>query len=342
MKDDAAPQDLSQGFGPKGIGRRGFLTLTAAGPFMPMVFGVTNRAAQAAAAAPVMLGAYVQIGTDNSITVVIGSTEMGQGIMTGMAQLVAEELQVDWSQVHADHALASALWPNPYGNPIFGAQVTGGSTSMMGWYLPMRTAAAIVRDTLLAAAKKKYGGTWTLGQSGTVVSGATTHKFSDLLDVAATITPPTTAALATTTKFIGKTINRLDIPSKVNGTAVFGMDVKVAGMMFATVVHPPVIGSTVKKMPTSVAHSTLVNLGTTVGVVASDTWTAMNAANQIAGQITWTLPADTNAVDSTSLTNMAKSLLTSTTVPVEVAETAGTPNPNSGAVTIDATYSLPF
>ena len=94
-KDDAAPQDVPQGVETKSIGRRGFLTLTAAGLFMPMVFGVTNRAAQAASAAPVMLGAYVQIGTDNSNNVVIGSTEMGQGIMTGMAQLVAEELQVD-------------------------------------------------------------------------------------------------------------------------------------------------------------------------------------------------------------------------------------------------------
>ena len=162
------------------------------------------------------------------------------------------------------------------------------------------------------------------------------------MDVAATITPPTTAKLATTTKFIGKSMDRLDIPSKVNGSAVFGMDVKVAGMMSATVVHPPVIGSTVKKMPTEVAHATLVNPGTTVGVVASDTWTAMNAANQVAGQITWTLPADTNAVDSAYLETTAKSLLTSTTVPVEVAETAGTPNPNSGAVKIDATYTLSF
>ena len=342
-KDDAAPMETGpMDTEPNGVGRRGFLTLTAAGLFMPMVFGVTNRAAQAASSAPVMLGAYIRIGTDNTVTAVIGSTEMGQGIMTGMAQLVAEELQVNWSQMRAEHAPASALWPNPYGNPIFGAQITGGSTSMMGWYLPMRTAAAIVRDTLLAAANKKYGGTWTLGTAGTVVNGATTHKFSELLDVAATITPPTTAKLATTTTYIGKTKTRLDIPSKVNGTAVFGMDVKVDGMMFATVVHPPVVGSTVKKMPTSVAHATLVNLTTSVGVVATDTWTAMNAANSIAGSITWTLPADTNAVDSAALLATAQTLLTSTTVPVEIAETLGTPNPSAGTKKIDATYALPF
>ena len=287
--------------GPGTVSRRGFMTLTTAGLVLPMVFGVTTRAAEAASAAPVMLGAYVRIGTDNTVTVVIGSTEMGQGIMTGLAQLVGEELQVSWGQMRAEHAPASALWPNPYGNPIFGAQLTGGSTSMMGWYGPMRTAAAIVRDTLLAAAAKKYGGTWTLTSGGKVTDGVATHKFSDLLDVAATITPPTTATLATTKKFIGKTMQRLDIPPKVDGSAVFGMDVKVDGMLFATVVHPPVVGSTVKKMPTSVAHATLVNLGSTVGVVSSDTWTAMNAAKP--------MPIDRSAAAAPAMNDPSEALL---------------------------------
>ena len=213
---------------------------------------------------------------------------------------------------------------------------------MMGWYLPMRTAAAIVRGTLLAAAKKQYGGTGTLDQGGKVTNGTTTHKFLDRLDVAATIPPPTSATLATTTRFTGKTLDRLDIPSKVNGTAVFGMDVKVDGMMVAKGVHPPVFGSTVKKMPTPVSHATFVNLGTPLGVVASDTWTAMNAASQVAGQITWTPAADGSAVDSASFTAAAQGRLTLTTTGVFIGETAGRPNANSGALKIDATYSLPF
>lgn len=326
----------------QGMNRRGFLKTAGAGLILPMVFGVTNRAAQAAAAAPVMLGAYVQISPQNTVKVVIGSTEMGQGIMTGLAQLVAEELQVNWGQVSAEHAPASALWPNPYGNPIFGAQVTGGSTSMMGWYMPMRTAGAVVRDTLLAAAAQKYGGAWSLGQGGTVTNGAVSHKFSDLLDVAAGITPPATATIGTTTKFIGKTMKRLDIPAKVNGSAVFGMDVKVPGMMFGAIVHCPTFGGTVRTMPANPANATLVNLTNAVGVVSTDTWTAMNAARNIAGKIGWTLPADTSATDSAKLDTLAKSLATSTTVTPFIGEQAGTPNVNGAPNHIDATYSLPF
>lgn len=323
-----------------GLGRRAFLKAAGAGLVLPMAFGFTSRAAQAAAAAPMMIGAYVEISPDNTVKVVIGSTEMGQGIMTGLAQLVAEELQLNWTQVSAEHADASALWPNPYGNPIFGAQVTGGSTSMMGWYLPMRTGAAIVRDTLLMAAAQKFGGTWTLGQGGKVTDGTSTHKFSALLDVAATITPPTTATLGTTKKFIGKTMQRLDIPAKVDGSAVFGMDVKVPGMLFATVVQPPAFGGTVQKMPGSVANATLVNLTTAVGVVASDTWTAMRAARGL--NVTWTLPADRSSQDSTALDALATTLTTSTSVTPFVGESAGTPNPGKAPTHVDQTYSLPF
>jgi isoquinoline 1-oxidoreductase beta subunit len=346
MKDihdqDAAGAETRGDDSAEGLDRRDFIKTTAAAFVLPFVVGVTNRAAEAASAAPTMIGAYVRVNPDNSITVVIGSTEMGQGIMTGLAQLVGEELQVNWAQVHAEHALASALWPNPYGNPIFGAQVTGGSTSMMGWYLPMRTAAAIVRDTLLAAANKKYGGTWTLAQGGMVTNGTVNHEFSDLLDVVGTITPPTTATLGTTTKFIGKNMQRLDIPSKVNGSAVFGMDVKVPGMMFGAIINCPTFGGTVSKMPTRVANATLVNLTNAVGVIATDTWTAMNAARNVAGNITWKPPADTSSADSAHLETVAQGLLTSTTVVPFIGEQAGTPDPGTAANHVDATYSLPF
>ncbi len=325
-----------------GVSRRSFLTLTGAGLFLPMAFGVTNRAAAAAAAGPVMVGAYIRIAPDNLVTVVIGSTEMGQGIMTGLAQIVASELDLHWGQVRGAHAPASSLWPNPYGNPIFGAQLTGGSTSMMGWYQPIRIAAAIVRDTLLAAAKAKFGGTWTLAPGGAVTDGTTTHLFSDLLDAAAGVTPPTTAVPSNSMKYIGKTAPRLDIPVKVSGRAVFGMDVRVPGMMHATVLHPNVLGATVKTLPTAPANVTLVNLTNAVGVISTDTWTAMQAARGIASKVVWNLPANTDSTDSVKLDALGRSLLTSTTVKPFVAETAGTPNPAAGVAKVDATYSLPF
>lgn len=325
------------------VGRRAFLTGASAALVIPFTVSLSAREAAAAGATGlVSLGAYVRIDPSNSVTVILGSTEMGQGIMTGLSQLVAEELNLNWSQVHAEHAPASTLWPNPYGNPIFGAQLTGGSTSMMGWYMPLRTAAAIARDVLIQAAHQQFGGTWTLGKGGTLVNGAQTCHFSDVLVTASGITPPTTAALATTTNFIGKRIKRLDVPAKVNGSAVFGMDVKVPGMRFATVVHCPTLGGTVRTMPANPTSATLVNLGNAVGVVAGDTWTAMNAAQRIAGAIGWNLPSDTSKADSAALAASARTLVTSTTAVPFVAESVGTPQPGTAPIHIDATYSLPF
>ena len=323
------------------VGRRGFLGGSAAALMVPFALTLGGRAAAAIpGAGPV--GAYIKIDSSNNVTVVLGSTEMGQGILTGLAQLAAEELNLNWSQVRAEHAPATTAWPNPYGNPLFGWQLTGGSTSTRGWYAPLRQAAAIARDTLLAAAAKKYGGTWTLGQGGTMTNGAQTVNFSDVVKVAAKLTPPTTAALATTTNFIGKRMNRLDIPAKVDGSAIFGLDVMVPGMKFASVVHCPVQGGSVQAMPTNHSGATLVNLGTAVGVVADDTWTAIQVARGLASSVTWTLPTNLAAVDSAAISANAAALTKSTTAVPFVAEVVGTPKIGAKARAIDATYELPF
>ena len=324
-----------------GIHRRNFLGAGVAALTLPFAVSLMPRGAMAAAG-PVMLGAFIRVSPDNRVTVILGSTEMGQGILTGLSQLVAEELNLNWSQISAEHAPASILFPNPYGNPLFGAQLTGGSTSMMGWYLPMRTAAAITRDVLLAAAAQQFGGAWTLVQGGKLAQGARTVKFADVLDVAATLTPPATATLATTSRFIGKRIARLDVPAKTDGSAIFGMDVRVPGMVYAAIVHCPTIGGVVARMPANTTGATLVNLTTAVGVVAGNTWSAMQAARQIAPGIKWTLPADLAALDSTALAATAQILVTSPTETPFIAESIGDPQPQTAAVRIDATYALPF
>ncbi len=323
------------------VGRRGFIGGTAATLMIPFALTLGGRAAAAIPGAGA-IGAYIKIDATNTVTVVLGSTEMGQGILTGLAQLAAEELNLNWSQVRAEHAPATTAWPNPYGNPLFGWQLTGGSTSTRGWYAPLRLAAAIARDTLLAAAAKKYGGTWSLGHGGTLTNGAQTVNFSDVVKVAAKLTPPTTATLTTTTKFIGKRMNRLDIPAKVDGSAIFGLDVMVPGMKFASVVHCPTQGGKVQAMPTNHSGATLVNLGNAVGVVADDTWNAMQVARGLAGSVTWTLPTDLAAIDSTALAANAAALTKSTTVTPFVAELVGTPKIGAKSRSIDATYELPF
>lgn len=329
------------------LDRRNFLKGAAATLIIPFTVSLSPREASAKAASrakagPVSLGAYISIDASDIVTVSIGSTEMGQGIMTGLAQLVAEELGLDWSQVRAVHAPASTAWPNPYGNPIFGAQLTGGSTSMMGWYKPLRTAAAIVREVLIAAAAQEFGGTWSLGRGGVLVSGDKSCRFSDVLEAAAKLTPPETATHATTRRFVGQRIPRLDLPEKILGTAVFGTDVKVPGMVFASVVHCPTLGGTVKTVPPSRSGTTYVNLGDAVGVVASNTWTAMRTARSIAGTIGWTLPDDTATRDSATLEAAAEALVKSKKAEYFIAEKDGSPRPASAPIRVDATYSLPF
>lgn len=324
------------------INRRAFLGGGAAALIVP--FAVTFEAR--AQTAGVTLGAYLKIDGANAVTVFVGSSEMGQGIMTGLAQLVAEELKLSWSQVRGEHALASAATPNPYGNPLFGMQITGGSTSMRGWYLPMRKAAAIAREQLLAAARQLYGGTWTLKAGGFVTNGSTSYPFSALVGTAASIAPVTNPTLATTANVIGKRMPRLDIPAKVNGSAVFGIDVRTPGMVYASVVHCPTLTGMVASMPASAAGAlALVNLGNAVGVVANDTWTAMKIARSLASKITWKLPASTATIDSATVQANGRTLAHATNVIPKVYESTGSVDPAivlASARKVDALYQTPF
>ncbi len=324
------------------VGRRAFLGGSAAALMVPFAMTLGGRAAQAAVPGSGIVGAYIKIDTSNIVTVVLGSTEMGQGILTGLAQLVAEEMNLNWDQVRAEHAPATTAWPNPYGNPMFGAQLTGGSTSTRGWYAPLRMAAAIARETLIKAANKKFGGTWSLGQGGTLVNGDQTANFADVVKLAARMKQPTSATLATTNRFIGKTMDRLDIPAKVDGSAVFGIDVVVPGMKYGAVYHCPTIGGTVKTMPATRNGATLVNLGKAVGVIADDTWSAFQTARSLGSAVTWNLPSDLSAIDSTAIAANARALTKSKTAIAFVAEDENTPKIGAKQQSIDVTYELPF
>ena len=299
---------------------------------------------QPAAGSP--LGAYLKIDTNNVVTVVIGPTEMGQGIMSGLAQLVAAELMLDWTKVEAEHSVTTASNVAAMGNPLFGAQVTGGSTSMRGWYLPMRQAAAQARYLLLQAAGQLFGGTWALASGGRVLQGSIYHNFGELVAKAATIltnlgNSVPTQPLQDTGAVIGTKLPRLDIPAKTNGSALYGMDIVLPNMVYASTVHCPTLTGTVKTLTTS---STVINLGTAVGAVASSTWAAFSAAQNAASKATWNLPTNTALLDSTAIFAAGAALLTSTSVTPQIPETAG--DAPGALVTatkkIDATYTLPF
>ena len=330
--------------------RRDVSKMIGAALTVPFTVGLSTREALAVGATAATLGAYLKIDASNNVTVAIGATEMGQGILTGLAQIVAEELKLNWSQVRAVQADASALANNPFANPLFRAQLTGGSTSIRGWYLPLRKAAAVARDMLLTAATQLYGGTWSLTTGGRVINTVTnaTHNFSELAATASILTPPDPNSVSLTSSFqlIGRPVPRLDLPAKIDGSALFGLDIRVPGMAYATVIHCPTLGGTVASAPTSVPGATnIINLGNAVAFVANNTWSAMRAASANASQIKWTLPANLTSRDTTALTATATSLVASTTTATHVYENIGANQAQavSGApFKIDSTYNLPF
>ena len=321
------------------LDRRSFLRSGTAGLVVSFTVGFSGHEAIAGTGA--MVGAYIQIDPSNVVTVYIGATEMGQGIMTGMAQLVAEELALDWTTVRTEHAPAAAA----YANPLFHAQVTGGSTSMRGWFTPLRKAAAVAREMLLT-----QGATY-LGQprsnctvkNSAVWCGSTSVPFGTIAADAAKLTAPdpSTVSLNTTLTVIGQRLPRTDIPDKVTGAATFGIDVRVPGMVYAAVQHCPTLGGTVQTMPSKPGGAlAVVNLGNAVGVVANDTWTAMNLANGL--KVTWAIPASSASIDSAAILAQAQTLMSSGTP--QVIETSGDAVTALAGSTnkIDATYQLPF
>ncbi len=278
--------------------RRSFLKVTAlvgggfaVGTFIPGA----ARFAEAAMGKPFAPNAWVRITPDNSVTLVADKSEMGQGVYTAMPMMIAEELDIDWSKVHIEQAVASPV----YANPFLGAQATGGSTSIRSSYMAMRKVGATARAMLVDAA----AATWkvdaaSLTTSNGVVSGPGGKKatYGELANKAATMTPPKDVKLKDPSQFklLGKPQKRLDTPLKVNGTAKFGLDVHVPGMLTAVVARAPVIGATVEKFDAKKAMrikgvkkvmpiQSVVSTG--VAVIADTFWNAMKGREAL--EITW-------------------------------------------------------
>ena len=331
--------------------RRHFIVSTAAGGGLLLGFGLPLLSRPATAAAtntPVVsstINTWIQIGSDESITILVGSSDMGQGALSGLAQIVAEELMVDWSTVKAIEAPASPL----YGNPAFGGgQVTGGSNSVRGYYDALRTAGAAAREMLITAAANSWGISASVcsATNGTVVRSDTkqTLSYGILAQSAATLPPPANPPLTSPGNFrlLGKPVPRLDLPQKVNGSAVYGIDVVVPGMVYAAIVHCPSIGGTCSALPqTPQGASAVVNLGNAVAVVADSTWNAFQAANAMRGNIQWNVPASAAAINSAQIFLQAQQLVQHGTA--LVAETQGNVSAALAvaAKVLDLTYDAP-
>ena len=226
--------------------------------------------------------AFVRVGTDNVVTIVLPQAEMGQGIYTTLPMMVAEELGIELDQLRVEHAPGD---DRLYTNPALGFQVTGGSTSTRGFYEPMRQAGAVARTMLVAAAAQSWGvdPSSCRAEKGAVVHSGSGRKvtYGEVAEGAAKLPMPEKVVLKAPKDFtlIGTAAKRLDTPSKVNGTALYGIDVRLPGMKIATVAASPVLGGKVaglnekKAMAVKGVHQ-VVNLGDVVAVVADHMWAA--------------------------------------------------------------------
>lgn len=236
--------------------------------------------------------AFVRISTDNKVSVLIKHVEMGQGAYTGLATLVAEELDADWDQIVTESAPADS---KRYSNLYYGMQGTGGSNSIANSYTQMREAGATARHMLVAAAANL----WHVNaneidvKKGTLFHRSTDRQttFGELADRAAQQSVPETITLKDPLNFtlIGKKLSRKDI-GKTNGTAIFTQDIQLPGMLTAVVAHPPRFGTTLVDFDATEAKTIpgvvdVVRADNTVAVIADSFWQAKKGRDAL--KITW-------------------------------------------------------
>ncbi|HEY2824839.1 MAG TPA: xanthine dehydrogenase family protein molybdopterin-binding subunit [Gemmatimonadales bacterium] len=261
--------------------RRKFLQDTAgASAVLVLGFHLSRKGAVAepaqAAAAPAEINAWIKIAPDNTVTLIASESEMGQGVLTSLPMILAEELDADWAKVKSEHALT---------DPRYGQQGTGGSSSIRQDYPSLRKVGAAARAMLLQAAATTWGvPVEELKAAKSVITHAASKRratYGSLAAKAATIAPPQDPPVKDKKDFtiVGKPTKRLDTRVKVAGTAVFGMDVKVPGMLIAQVAHCPIFGGKLKKFDDGKAKSVpgvrhVVEIPTGVAVVADNFWAA--------------------------------------------------------------------
>jgi len=331
------------------VNRREFLKKSAAGGtalviglYLPRKFEALAAELPAESAA---LNAWVHIAHDDSVTLMIDKSEMGQGVVTSLAMLLAEELELDWKKVKTEFAPAAPQ----YFNPLFGLQGTGGSTSVRASWGPLTKAGATAREMLITAAAKQWGvdDSTCHAENGAVIHTPTKKKLSygALVEEAAKLAVPANPTLKDPKdyKYIGKPVKRLDTPEKVKGGAKFGIDVRLPNMQHAVVARCPVFGGKVKSFDSSRAKAVrgvkrVVQISTGVAVVADDTWSAMEGRRAL--QIEW--DEGPNAANSSSA--IRKLYLERAAQPGAIARKDGDVETalTGAAKKVEAAYEVPF
>lgn len=291
--------------------------------------------------------AFLVVNRDGKVAVTSPMIEMGQGTYTSLPMLVAEELDVDMENVSVHHAPPNdALYKNPN---AFNLQITGGSTSIRSFFVPMRQAGAAARLMLLAAAAARLGVEQSEleTRAGEVVHAKSgkTLSYGDLVDDAATLPVPANVALKNPDAFkiIGTPVKRLDSAGKINGSAEFGIDVRLPGMRVGTVAASPVFGGTLAAVDDKAAMSVpgvseIIKLDNAVAVIADNYWSAkkgLEAANP-----TFNDGANANLSTADVVATLAKASERDGAVAQSKGDAAGALS--NAAVKLDSTYENPF
>ena len=283
---------------------------------------------------------WIKIGTDGSVTITVARSEMGQGVWTSMSMIVAEELDADWTKVSVVQADAH---PNKFGN-----QSTGGSRSVRGSWQNLRTAGATGREMLKVAAARTWNvdpSTCKTGNGYVAHSSGKKISYGELATAAAAVTVPSPVNLKDPKDFVllGKRIPKLDTPAKTYGEALFGLDVRVPGMVFSSIEKCPVFGGTLASFDASAAKKIpgvldVIKIEDGVAVIADSTWAAFKG--RAALSVKWNEGSWANQTS----THIQKASADAVKQKGDVIETSGDVESafTNAATTIGGVYEAPF
>lgn len=274
--------------------RREFLKASVAGA---LVVGFTlPMSGRVQAAGVFQPNAFVRITPDNRVTIVVGAAEMGQGVLTALPMLLAEELDVDWRSVRSEHAPVDPA----FNNPAMGMQMTGGSTSVRSNWEPLRKAGAAARAMLVAAAAKQWqvdAATLTTANGKVLGPNGKQASYGSLVEAAAKQPVPANPKLKERANFklLGKPLRRLDTPAKVNGTAQYGIDAQVDGMLIAVMARAPLPGAKIASVDDTKAKAVkgvqrVIRIDNGVAVLANGYWAAKKGRDAL--DVRWDLGAN--------------------------------------------------
>ena len=289
---------------PRKLGRRDFLKVTAgagAGLWLGVRFPALGATDSPGALEP---DAYLRVDPSGAVTVFLAKSEMGQGTYTGMAVLVTEELEADWTRVRVVQADADAK--------RYGQMSTGGSRSVRQFFDPLRRTGAAAREMLIAAAARRWGVDRAAcrAENGRVLHPASGRSlgYGALAVAAAREEVPKDPPLKDPKdwKLIGRKVPRLDTPDKIRGRARFGLDVRFPGLRFAAVARPPVVGGRVARYDAAKAAAIpgvrrVVEVPSGVAVVADSTWAALRGRDALGAVFE---PGPNGALDSAALAKL--------------------------------------